>query len=137
MRQVDFACREADNSIFAVFTETDLRAAHVVARRIAGVLKNTMLASDRKRSGVDTAVTLATSKPTDNVNSLIARVVRQRLPSAKVRTMSSKRALDRRAPTRREFGMDIHRRRLRCTSTSFPTSFVRGASSASAGSRRR
>ncbi len=75
MRQVDFACREADNSIFAVFTETDLRAAHVIARRIASVLKHTMLAPDRKRTGVDTAVTLATLKPTDNVDSLIARVV--------------------------------------------------------------
>ena len=75
MRQVDFACREADSSIFAVFTETDLRAAHVVARRIASVLKNTMLAPDRKRGGVEAAVTLATLKPTDNVDSLIARVV--------------------------------------------------------------
>jgi hypothetical protein len=75
MRQVDFACREADDSIFAVFTDTDLRAAHVVARRIASVLKNTMLVPDRKRSGLDTAVTLATLKPTDNVDSLIARVV--------------------------------------------------------------
>jgi hypothetical protein len=75
MRQVDFACREADDSIFAVFTETDLRAAHVIARRIASVLKHTMLAADRKKSGVDTAVTLATLKPTDNVDSLIARVV--------------------------------------------------------------
>ena len=54
MRQVDFACREADNSIFAVFTETDLRAAHVVARRIASMLKNTMLAPDSKRIGIDT-----------------------------------------------------------------------------------
>jgi len=75
MRQVDFACREADNSIFAVFTETDLRAAHVIARRIASVLKHTMLTPDRKRSSVETAVTLATLKPTDNVDSLIARVV--------------------------------------------------------------
>ena len=75
MRQVDFACREADSSIFAVFTETDLRAAHVVARRIAAVLKNTMFAADRKGAGVDAAVTLATLKPTDNVQSLIARVV--------------------------------------------------------------
>ena len=49
VRQVDFACREADNSIFAVFTETDLRSAHVIARRIASVLKNTMLESDRNR----------------------------------------------------------------------------------------
>ncbi len=75
MRQVDFACREADNSIFAVFTETDLRAAHVVARRIASVLKNTMLAPDRKTRQIDAAVTLATLKPTDSVDSLIARVV--------------------------------------------------------------
>lgn len=73
MRQVDFACREADNSIFAVFTETDLRAAHVVARRIASVLKNTMLTPRRK--GIEAAVTLATLKPTDSVDSLIARVV--------------------------------------------------------------
>ena len=49
MRQVDFACREADNSIFAVFTETDLREAHVIARRIASVLKNTMLAPEKKQ----------------------------------------------------------------------------------------
>ncbi len=75
MRQVDFACREADNSIFAVFTETDLRAAHVIARRLASVLKNTILAPDRKRTGIDAAVTLATLKPTDSVDSLIARVV--------------------------------------------------------------
>jgi GGDEF domain-containing protein len=75
MRQVDFACREADNSIFAVFTETDLRAAHVVARRIASVLNTTMLAPDRNRAGVGAQVTLATLKPTDNVESLIARVV--------------------------------------------------------------
>ena len=75
MRQVDFACREADNSIFAVFTETDLRAAHVVARRIASVLKNTMLAPIATAAGIEAAVTLATLKPTDSVNSLIARVV--------------------------------------------------------------
>ena len=75
MRRVDFACREADSSIFAVFTETDLRAAHVITRRLASVLKNTMLAPDRSRAGIDTAITLATLKPTDNVDSLIARVM--------------------------------------------------------------
>jgi len=75
MREVDFACREADNSIFAVFTDTDLRAAHVVARRLAGVLKNTTMAPDRKRVGIEAAVTLATLLPSDSVDSLIARVV--------------------------------------------------------------
>jgi hypothetical protein len=75
MRQVDFACQEADKSIFTVFTETDLRAAHVVARRIASVLKNVMLTTDGKRPGSEPAVTLATLKPSDNTESLIARVV--------------------------------------------------------------
>jgi hypothetical protein len=75
MRQVDFACREADSSIFAVFTETDLRAAHVIARRIASVLRQTMVAPDPERAGIEAAVTLATLKPTDNVDSLIARVI--------------------------------------------------------------
>jgi hypothetical protein len=80
VRQVDFACREADNSIFAVFTETDLRSAHVIARRIASVLKNTMLAPEIQRTGsahtgIAADVTLATLKPNDSVDSLIARVV--------------------------------------------------------------
>ncbi len=49
VRNIDFACREQDGSILAAFTETDLRSAHVVARRIASVLKHTMLAPDRER----------------------------------------------------------------------------------------
>ena len=35
VRNIDFACQEQDGSILAAFTETDLRSAHVVARRIA------------------------------------------------------------------------------------------------------
>jgi GGDEF domain-containing protein len=77
MRQVDFACRAMDDSIFAVFTETDLREAHVIARRIASVLKHTMLEPDRRRGNIETAITLATLKPTDNVASLLARVVNE------------------------------------------------------------
>jgi len=74
VRNVDFACREADDSIFAVFTETDLRTAHVIARRLASVLKHTMLAPDQDRSHLDPHVTLATLKSTDTLDSLIARV---------------------------------------------------------------
>ena len=76
MRQVDFACQEADKSIFTVFTETDLRAAHVVTRRIASVLKKVMLAADGK-AGLEPAVTLATLKPSDTTDTLIARVVEE------------------------------------------------------------
>jgi hypothetical protein len=74
VRSVDFACRDEDNSIFAVFTETDLRAAHVVARRIASVLRHTMLAADRRAGGIDTEVALATLDSADTAQSLIARV---------------------------------------------------------------
>ncbi len=76
MRQVDFACQEADKSIFTVFTETDLRAAHVVTRKIASVLKKVMLAIDGK-AGLEPAVTLATLKPSDTTDSLIARVIEE------------------------------------------------------------
>ena len=71
MHQVDFACQKADKSIFTVFTETDLRAAHVVTRRIASVL-----ATDGK-AAAEPAVTLATLKPRDTTDSLIARIVEE------------------------------------------------------------
>jgi hypothetical protein len=75
LRQVDFACHDVDNSIFAVFTETDLRAAHVIARRIASMLKNSAITADPKHLDIEAAVTLATLRPTDSLDSLIARVV--------------------------------------------------------------
>jgi GGDEF domain-containing protein len=74
MRNIDFACREQDGSIIAAFTETDLRNAHVVARRIAGVLRNTMMSPDLDRRSIKPTVTLATLKPTDNLSTLVARV---------------------------------------------------------------
>jgi GGDEF domain-containing protein len=70
VRDIDFACREQDGAIVAAFTETDLRGAHVVARRLASVLKHTMRAGDRRQP----AITLATLKPTDNLSTLVARV---------------------------------------------------------------
>jgi hypothetical protein len=71
VRNIDFACREQDGAIVAAFTETDLRSAHVVARRLASVLKHTMLASEQ---ALKPTVTLATLKPTDNLSTLVARV---------------------------------------------------------------
>ena len=72
VRKIDFACREQDGSILAAFTETDLRSAHVVARRIASVLKHTMLAGES--DSIKPTVTLATLKPADNLSTLVARV---------------------------------------------------------------
>jgi hypothetical protein len=51
-----------------------LRNAHVVARRIAGVLRNTMMSPDLDRRSIRPTVTLATLKPTDNLSTLVARV---------------------------------------------------------------
>jgi hypothetical protein len=74
VRNIDFACREQDGSILAAFTETDLRSAHVVARRIASVLRQTMLSPDRDRRSIKPTITLATLKATDNLSTLVARV---------------------------------------------------------------
>ena len=74
VRDADFACRQDDGSILFAFGDTELRDAHVVARRLASVLKHTMLRADRERPGVSPAVTLATLKPADTMHTLLARV---------------------------------------------------------------
>jgi hypothetical protein len=74
VRNVDFGYHDDDGSVLVVFTETDLRQAHVIARRIASVLKHTMLAPGQKREAAAPAVTLATRKSGDTVASLLARV---------------------------------------------------------------
>jgi GGDEF domain-containing protein len=74
VRNIDFACREQDGSILAAFIETDLRSAHVVARRIASVLRQTMVSPGHDRRSIRPTITLATFKPTDNVSTLVARV---------------------------------------------------------------
>jgi hypothetical protein len=73
-REVDFACPEPDGTILAAFTDTDLRSAHVVARRIASILKHTMLSPDGDSRTIRPSVTLATLKPTDNLSTLVARI---------------------------------------------------------------
>jgi GGDEF domain-containing protein len=73
-RTIDFACRDLDGTILIAFTETDLRSAHVVARRIASVLKHTILAPGRDRSALDPTVTIAALKRRDTAETLIARI---------------------------------------------------------------
>jgi GGDEF domain-containing protein len=74
VRTADFACRDEDGAVLIVFTETDLASAHAVARRIASVLKHTTLAPGGERGRFDPTVALATLRPRDTVESLIARV---------------------------------------------------------------
>jgi hypothetical protein len=74
VRNIDFACREQDGAILAAFTDTDLRSAHVVARRIASILKHTMISPDGDSRTIRPMVTLATLKASDNLSTLVARV---------------------------------------------------------------
>jgi len=80
-RDVDFATREDDGGILIVFTQTDLRSAHVVARRMAGALK-AMLAPARPHEQVTAHVTLATLKAGDTLDSLLLRVMDSRVVAA-------------------------------------------------------
>ena len=74
VRNVDFACREPDGAILVVFTETELRSAHIVARRIGSMLKSTMQVSDHALRRPEPAITLATLKSSDTLATLVTRV---------------------------------------------------------------
>jgi GGDEF domain-containing protein len=78
-RNIDFACRDKDGSILVAFTQTDLRSAHVVARRIAGALKGSMSSAG---DTVTVNVTLATRKSGDTIDSLMQRVMDSRMVAA-------------------------------------------------------
>ena len=82
IRNIDFACRDDDGALLIAFTQTDLRSAHVVARRFAGVIKNTMLVPQRGEDNVAANVTLATLKAGDTLDSLMARVMDSRVVAA-------------------------------------------------------
>jgi GGDEF domain-containing protein len=76
VRDTDFACRVSDGSILFAFGDTSLRDAHVAARRLASVLKHTMLRPG-DRAGISPSVTLATLKPGDTALTLLARIAPQ------------------------------------------------------------
>jgi len=74
MRSVDFAMLAEDGAILLALTQTDLRHAHVIARRVASTLKATVLTSDRAEDRVDPTVSLATLTAADSAETLMARV---------------------------------------------------------------
>lgn len=82
IRMGDFACRDRDGSILLALTATDLGAAHVVARRLASVLKHTMLSADPNRTGLAPDIALASLKHRDTPTSLLGRVTPERLVAA-------------------------------------------------------
>ncbi len=82
IRNIDFACRDEDGSLLIAFPQTDLRSAHVIARRIAGALKNTLLAPNSGQAQIAANLTLATLKAGDTLDSLLLRVSGGRVVAA-------------------------------------------------------
>ena len=72
MRQMDFGAVQDDGSIVVVFAETDLRNAHMIARRLSSVMKHTVRA--RRESRAEPDVTVATLTATDSATSILARL---------------------------------------------------------------
>jgi hypothetical protein len=72
MRQMDFGAVQGDGSIVVVFAETDLRNAHMIARRLCSVMKHTVRSSREQR--IEPAVTVATLLATDSAKSILARL---------------------------------------------------------------
>ena len=82
IRNIDFACRDDDGAILMAFTQTDLRSAHVIARRVAAALKNAMLTPQRGPQQITANVTLASLKNGDSLDSLMQRVMGSRMVAA-------------------------------------------------------
>ena len=72
MRRMDFGAIQGDGSVVAVFAETDLRTAHMIARRLSSVMKHTT--NGRREARIEPAVTLATLLPSDSAKSILARL---------------------------------------------------------------
>jgi hypothetical protein len=72
MRQMDFGTAQEDGSVIVAFSETDLRTAHAIARRLSSVMRHTSHGKRDVRS--EPVVTLATMLPSDSAKSLLARL---------------------------------------------------------------
>jgi hypothetical protein len=72
MRKMDFGTLQADGSAIVVLAETDLRAAHAIARRLSSVIRQTSHGKGHARS--ELAVRVATLMPSDTPVSLLARL---------------------------------------------------------------
>jgi len=72
LRQIDFGAAQDDASVIVVFAETDLRTAHMIARRLSSVMRHTSHGKRDMRS--EPVVTLATLLPSDSAASLLARL---------------------------------------------------------------
>jgi hypothetical protein len=72
LRQMDFGAAQQDGSVIVAFAETDLRTAHMIARRLSSVMRHTSHGKRDTRS--EPVVTLASLLPSDSAKSLLARL---------------------------------------------------------------
>jgi hypothetical protein len=72
MRRMDFGAAQQDGSVIVAFAETDLRTAHMIARRLSSVMRHTSNGKRDARS--EPVVTLATLLPSDSAKSVLARL---------------------------------------------------------------
>ncbi|HEU0081944.1 MAG TPA: GGDEF domain-containing protein [Bradyrhizobium sp.] len=76
MRRMDFGAVQQDGSIVVAFPETDLRNAHMVARRLASVMRHTVHAKGCPR--VDPEIAVASLLASDSAQSMLARLTEVR-----------------------------------------------------------
>lgn len=72
MRQMDFGAALPDGSVIVAFADTDLRTAHMIARRLSSVMRHTSHGKRDTRS--EPTVSVATMLPSDTAKSLLARL---------------------------------------------------------------
>src|SRR5467141_3902330 len=72
IRQMDFGAALEDGSVVVVFAETDLRTAHMIARRLCSVMRHT--SHGKRDARPEPVVTLANLLPTDSAKSLLTRL---------------------------------------------------------------
>jgi PleD family two-component response regulator len=72
MRKMDFGALQPDGSVIVVFSDTDLRNAHAVARRLSAVMRHTT--HGRRGARNEPTVTVAALAPKDSPKSLLARL---------------------------------------------------------------
>jgi hypothetical protein len=69
---MDFGAVVDDGSVIVVFAETDLRTAHMIARRLSSVMRHT--SHGHRDAQAEPAVSIATLLPSDTAKSLLARL---------------------------------------------------------------
>jgi hypothetical protein len=70
MRKMDFGAARPDGSVLVVFSDTDLRNAHAIARRLSAVMRHT--STGRRGARNEPVVTVAALGPKDSAKSLLA-----------------------------------------------------------------